>query len=317
MNATQVQPSALLGFCQHLGIKDDQRTSLAYPSAWNHCYLANPPETVRLEHQRQYCLSAAHVQCLVFRANKAGPLPQEIRGRHPSEPHRNRAGMIIPILLGILALAAGLVWFADAKGMLQIPGLPLPGGVSAGAPPAVPATVSPTPALPTLLAVVPPLASTSTPQPTLADLALEPTYFDSSAPTPTPITTAAGWCGHQMDVPFGPGNKLLIHKVGGGDSLNRYEITYRTSVKAIEGVNLTFRLPVPRETVLVIPLDTLEVGGLPVFEPMQVSERNTPIQTMAYKLSADLLAFEKYNGFDEGCRDFIGWVVAPRERPAP
>jgi hypothetical protein len=120
-----------------------------------------------------------------------------------------------------------------------------------------------------------------------------------------------------MDVPFGPGNKLLIHKVGGGDSLNGYEINYRTSVEAITGVNLTFRIPVPRETVLVIPLDTLEVGGLPVFEPIQVSERNTPIETMAYKVSADLLSFEKYNGFDPSCRDFIGWVVAPRERPAP
>jgi hypothetical protein len=314
MNTNQVQPSALLGVCEHLGMKDDPRTSLAYPSVWNHCYLANPPETVRLEHQRAYCLSAAHVQCPVFQANKAAPLPQAIRGRHPPEPHRNRAGVIIPILLGLLALAAGLAWFAEAKGMLQIPGLPLPRAASTGAPSAVPATASP---MPTLRVVVPPVVSTSTPQPTPADPAVEPTYFDSSAPTPTPITTSAAWCGHQMDVPFGPGNKLLIHKVGGGDSLNGYEITYRTSVKAIEGVNLTFRIPVPRETVLVIPLDTLEVGGLPVLEPMQVSERNTPIQTMAYKLSADLLAFEKYNGFDESCRDFIGWVVAPRARPAP
>ena len=96
-----------------------------------------------------------------------------------------------------------------------------------------------------------------------------------------------------------------------------YEITYRTSVKAIEGVNLPFRIPVPRETVLVIPLDTVEYESLPLFEPMQVNERNTPIQTMAFKVSADLLSFEKYNGFDESCRDFIGWVVAPRERPAP
>jgi hypothetical protein len=66
---------------------------------------------------------------------------------------------------------------------------------------------------------------------------------------------------------------------------------------------------------LVIPLDTLEVGGLPLFEPLQVSERNTPIETMAFKVSADLLSFEKYNGFDASCREFIGWVVAPRERP--
>ena len=103
--------------------------------------------------------------------------------------------------------------------------------------------------------------------------------------------------------------------MGGGDSLNRYEIVYRTSVRAIEGVNLEFRIPVPVNTILVIPLDTTEVGGLPIFAPLQVSERNTSIQTMAFKAKADLLAFEKYNGFDANCRDFIGWIVAPRERP--
>jgi hypothetical protein len=145
----------------------------------------------------------------------------------------------------------------------------------------------------------PPEPITSTVVPTSAELTIQPTYFDTSADTPTPISTAGGWCGHALDVPFGRDTKLIIHRMGGGDSLNKFEITYRTSVKAIEGVNLQFRIPVPRETVLVIPLDTTEVGSLPVFEPMQVSENNIPIQTMAFKAKSDLLAFERYNGFDE------------------
>lgn len=108
---------------------------------------------------------------------------------------------------------------------------------------------------------------------------------------------------------------MLLHKIGGGDSLNRYENLYGTSVAAIIGVNLPFPIPLRTDRVLVIPLDVMEVGNLPVFEPIQVSNRNTAIQTMAFKVSADLLAFEKYNDFDESCKDFIGWVVAPRERP--
>jgi hypothetical protein len=168
-----------------------------------------------------------------------------------------------------------------------------------------------------LAPLLPPALITSTALPTSADLAIQPTYSDPSADTPTPVSTAEGWCGHQLDVPFGGDTRLIIHRMGGGDSLNKFEITYRTSVKAIEGINLQFRIPVPRETVLVIPLDTTEVGSLPVFVPMQVSEHNIPIQTMAFKANSDLLAFEKYNGFDESCRDFIGWIIAPRGRPAP
>jgi len=119
------------------------------------------------------------------------------------------------------------------------------------------------------------------------------------------------------DVPFGPGNKLLIHQVGGGDSLNRYEIIYHTSVRAIEGVNLPFRIPVPRDTILVIPLDTTEVGDLPLFEPVLVSMRNTAIQTMAFKVRADLLAFEEYNASTRAAG--FHWLGggSPREACAP
>lgn len=153
--------------------------------------------------------------------------------------------------------------------------------------------------------------------PTPTNFSITPTYSDPSPSTATPVSTPLGSCGHQLDQPFGPETKLLIHKVGGGDSLNRYEIMYRTSVEAIVGINYPFPIPLRSNRMLVIPLDQKDVGGLPVFEPYLVSNRNTAIQTMAFKVSADLLAFEKYNGFDESCQNFVGWVVAPRERPLP
>jgi hypothetical protein len=314
-NSTQSDP--INRACDYLGVKDDPRTCLAYASAWNYCHRANPPETVRLEHQRQYCLTTAHAECPVFRNSKAEPLPREIRGQHLSHVRRGRSALILPVSAIVLALAASAVWFAQAYGILKLPPFGLPNlglAFSAPSPVTIPSPVAtPSPLLP----AIPPLFPSATSQPALPLPAASSTYSDLSPATVTPISTDPAVCGHELDQPFGPGDKLMIHKVGGGDSLNRFEILYHTSVKAIEGVNLQFRLPVPKETILIIPLDTTEIGDLPVFEPLQVSERNTPIETMAFKVDADLLAFEKYNGFDASCRDFIGWVVAPRERPAP
>jgi len=226
---------------------------------------------------------------------------------------------MLPVLLIIVALAGGLLWLGEANGVIDIPGLEpqVAPAMSYGVPSPTAGPSEPTAVAPTLAPASAPLLASPIPFSTSTEAAIQPTYFDPSADTPTPVSTAQDWCGHQLDEPFGSKNKLIIHKVGGGDSLNRLEIIYKTSVQAIEGVNLHFRLPVPVNTVLVIPLNTTEVGSLPVFEPLQVSERNIPIQTMAFKAKADLLAFEEYNGFDATCRDFIGWVVAPRERPSP
>ena len=310
--------SAAQDVCPHLGLKTDPQTCLRYPSQANFCHRANPPDSVRLQHQSQYCQRSQYVECEVFRRKQAGPLPADIRGRPSRRADRQRTWLTLPLAIIVLVGIGGLVWFGEARGALNVPGLQFFRG--GGAPSPLPSTAavippSPTP-ISTLALVFPAVVPTTTPTPTL-ETAIPPTYFDPSADTPTPVSTAESWCGHELDVPFGPGNKLLIHQLGGGDSLNKFEIVYRTSVAAIEGVNLQFRIPVPVNTVLVIPLDTTEVGSLPVFEPMQVSERNISIQTMAFKAESDLRAFEKYNGFGDRCRDFIGWIVAPRERPAP
>jgi hypothetical protein len=317
--SSQAALKAGQGLCPYLGLKADSETCLRFPSHANYCHRASPPDSVRLQFQADFCQTARHTECEVFRREKVGPLPSAIRGRPVAKTGAHGGTLILLLLIIVLAVVAGLVWFGETSGLLTVPGLEKYLGVAA---PSSPTTtvlpeLSPTPASPTLGPLFPQDLITFTPVPTSADLAIQPTYFDPSADTPTPISTAGGWCGHELDVPFGRDPQLIIHRMGGGDSLNKFEITYRTSVKAIEGINLQFRIPVPRETVLVIPLDRTEVGSLPIFEPMQVSESNIPIQTMAFKAKSDLLAFERYNAFDESCRFFIGWVVAPRERPAP
>lgn len=316
MHITPAPAPATPGQCQHLGIKDDARTCLAFPSTWNYCHRATPPSSVRLDHQRQFCQSDHYLQCPMLQDRKNGPLPPEIRGRHVSANRRGRASRLLAVLIVVSALAALLAVWAGSRGLLGQPVQRMFGGTAANAT-AMGETVAspssePLPALPPF----PPLAAAPTSDPAPATMWTLPTYFDPSPPTPTPVSTAPGACGHDLEEPFGPGAGLLLHKVGGGDSLNRYENLYETSVAAIIGVNLPFPIPLRTDRVLVIPLHAQEVGDLPVFEPVQVANRNTPIQTMAFKVSADLAAFEKYNDFDASCRDFIGWVVAPRERPA-
>jgi hypothetical protein len=79
--------------CPHLGLEEDRRTCLAYPSYWNFCHGCRPPAVARLSHQRQACLLPAHTACPVFQNGLSAPLPEELRGRRrrsaPSVPERS------------------------------------------------------------------------------------------------------------------------------------------------------------------------------------------------------------------------------------
>lgn len=313
-------PAAAKPDCDYLGVRHDPQTRLGFASSWNYCHHAVPPATVNLEHQRRYCQTAEHVECPAFKKQKPGPLPADIRGKHAPLESGRRSSPLKPVLwiALMLSLLGGLAWLLGAGNWLQ-PGGPVegPGLPTLSAADGAGLSASGTPILPTLQPLLPP--PFDTPEPVAAsdsDLPLVPTYFDPSPATRTPVSTAPGVCGHQLDQPFGPGPQFIIHQAGGGDSLNMYEITYRTSLRAIEGINDPFPIPLRKDSIVVIALDTLEVGDLPVFRPFLVSNRNTPIETMAFKVAADLLAFERYNEFDDSCRDFIGWVLAPHERAA-
>jgi hypothetical protein len=73
------------GICPYLGIEEDVRTCLAYPSSWNFCHRSQPASVVRRSHQQKTCLLSAHPACPVFQSEPAGPLPVELRA-----PRRNR-----------------------------------------------------------------------------------------------------------------------------------------------------------------------------------------------------------------------------------
>ena len=320
MKNTQDNLSAALGTsrCDYLGLKDDPQTCLAFPSKWNYCQHATPPGSVRLEYQRQYCQSTEHMQCLVFQREKTGPLPPEIRGKHVTKGHHLKAGVLIPALLLLIAFGTVFIWLAEVRGMFSSAG----SGPFVQMPTAIPpiaaiSFASSTAVFPTDLPLIPPLPSSTTLLPTLTAFSITHINSDSLPATITPVSTPVGVCGHQLDQPFGPGMKFIIHQVKYGDSLNMYEITYRTTVSVIEGVNYhPFTIPLRKDQVIVILLNQKELDGLPLFEPYLASNPNTSSQTMAFKVSSDLPTFEEYNGFDNSCRGFSGWLLAPHPRPS-
>ncbi|HLO31260.1 MAG TPA: hypothetical protein VK249_19075 [Anaerolineales bacterium] len=66
--------------CPYLGLHDDESTALAYASAWNYCYHANPPASILVSHQAEVCLCPQYVDCAVNLANEWGPMPRSLRG---------------------------------------------------------------------------------------------------------------------------------------------------------------------------------------------------------------------------------------------
>lgn len=53
-------------FCPHLGLKDDPKTALGFPSEGNFCHHLSPSIPVRRDHQQKYCLSTGYHTCPVF-----------------------------------------------------------------------------------------------------------------------------------------------------------------------------------------------------------------------------------------------------------
>lgn len=71
--------------CPYLGLKNDQKTVMQYPSVGNCCYHATPTAPVKISHQAEYCLNENHIECPVFKTDGTLPMPVEIIGVPPKK----------------------------------------------------------------------------------------------------------------------------------------------------------------------------------------------------------------------------------------
>jgi hypothetical protein len=314
MNNTQSHPSTLTGRCEYLGLKDDPRTCLAFPSNWNYCYHTRRPESVRLEYQRQFCQTPDHVSCPVFQNEKAGSLPPGARARHEHKKRPLNWFVKISAALFVLALALIIFWLAQSPLLLtgiksSLFGKPNVNGLPFETLPVLSFVIS-TPLTKSPSQVVtsdPDVISTSTVVFVPSDNSLTTMASGTFAPSPAAI------CGHPLDIPFGVEHQFVIHQAQNGDSLDMYANNFHTSVDVIRAVNSQLPIPLRKDWVLVIPIGETQLdSSVPAFEPYLVSETNSSITTLAAEFSTDPIALKQYNDLDESCQAFSGWLLIPQ-----
>jgi hypothetical protein len=316
-------------------LHDDPGTSLAYPSAWNYCYRAHPPVSVSVSHQVVACLSRKHEDCPVYLAEREGALPFGLRGSSTvpaRNAHRKPNRAIWIILLAALLLAGwwwGRPFFPWSAQPASTPALVV---VSKNVP-SLTATVRVAWTNPALIITV--KARTSTPRasqtlegtvsPSPATSTLTRTSVPSRTPTATrtptasrtptiPSTLPPGTCGHDLDEQFGTGVKFVIHRVTSGDNLDKFAVNYETSGEAILAVNFSMPVPIWAEWIIVIPVGTTDMRGIPPFEPYHATGETISLDKLALQLNTDALSLRKYNAFDDTCTTFVNWLLVPRVR---
>ena len=179
--------------CPFLGLRQDQETSLAYPSSWNVCHHTKPIGTPRLEFQQSYCFTKEHATCPIFTRSKRGPIPPAISFPVSKPPVIKR--VILPILIGgivvLLAVLGVLRLVQDRNkqngGLSVTPGSATP-SASMSASPTATFPPTDTPVLPTLTPT-PVRTTTSTLAPAGPATRPTDTLWPTQTPTRTPTAT--------------------------------------------------------------------------------------------------------------------------------
>lgn len=263
-------------FCPFIGFEDDPTTALAYPAKYNCCFHAKPVAPVSLVQQRTFCLTEKYPECPVFLNEKQGPLPRNIRGERISKV---RMVNWIPVVALVAVVVIGLV-VALLTGLIPISGFnpPLANFTFATRSPEV------------LPVVLPSTEFTPTPEPTATTM---PT---ATMTKPPPIKTTP----RALETPFGSSPQLVIHKVAAGEGFILLAENFNTTAEAIKAIN--FKLPESlwENTILVIPINTDDVTGLPQFSVAEIRAEGMSIEMYAERLQLDVEQLKKFNELPEG-----------------
>ncbi|MGD0878470.1 MAG: LysM peptidoglycan-binding domain-containing protein [Anaerolineales bacterium] len=136
MSANESQPESGIAkqarVCHYLGLLEDSKTTLSFPSSSNLCYHAKPLASPNMEYQRLVCLKGRrHTLCPVFLRSEIGSLPPDISDGPATMlllgmPVEKR--VLLPLWLGFVVLVlglTGLMWLISNQ-TGRTPGSPIP-----------------------------------------------------------------------------------------------------------------------------------------------------------------------------------------------
>ena len=297
--------------CPFLGLADDAQTALAFPSDWNCCHRCKPVGSIRLDHQRTYCLGPDHIHCTAYVQAPGHTLPRDLRNRYPPRIYiGNRVWKFI-LASGFLALIVGISWLFQAQiGAFVRANFLDPLAQPSSYPTSIPVYETPSPES----------RPSSTPGlPTLAAPSTQPSTFFSDASVVVPslaaqVTPTITRMPHDMDTLIGINYIFKIHRVQHGENLELLAQRYGTTSVAIIAVNYHLTTPLWVQQVIVLPVNQTDVSELPAFEPYRVTEATTT-ERLAEELGVGGDLLQSYNGLGTSDQLVPGeWIVVPHEK---
>lgn len=261
-------PTLLRGkLCPFLGLDDDRETALSYPSVHNYCYHVKPASSVNLIQQRQFCLSNKYNTCPVYSGEIVNKLPEGwgSQKKLPIKPKPWMAWALVIFAIVVIVLVSYLLGLFDKP---------------ANTPTVLNTTTPTTSIVGSYQTIVPTIFIASvTPEPTLTDIPTQPIEIVP----------------HMLETPFRNNPQLLVHQVKEGEGFIMLAEKYQTSVDAIKTINYAITDSLLYNQILVIPVNTTDVSGLPSFSVYQEQEGNVTIEELATRMQLDAASFSSYN----------------------
>jgi LysM repeat protein len=278
--------------CPHLGQEDDPCTYSSYASHRNICYRTRQRAIPLLDHQSEFCLSENYLKCPVYQLNENAVFPGEYKLKNIKPQKKISWKWLIPILVIVTSV---IIFFAipgfkdlaffdsnQENGTLFVSSQTL-------------ATTTPIPILETI--------RSQGEQPTITKAPSVTPVFETKTPTTDP---------HTLDAPFGNLHRFVIHRIQEGESLGNLASKYNTSLQAIQDVNYFLPDPVWIDWLVIIPVDTTDVVGLPKFEAQIVVTGDETIEDYAVIQNLDPAILKFYNGYPDGYLLSSGeWLLIP------
>lgn len=304
--------------CPHLGLRDDPATAHGFPSRWNYCHGVKPITPPSLAQQREVCLTTGYASCPAIEAGQKKSLPKGLRRREVGAGRKLIGRWIIVIASLTLLILGGLIfsgywvpsWVEKTPVLVWISRV-IPQKTTTYTPTVAPTVVkeTDTPTVVIKTATVTPEKSIVSETPSLSE--------ENIAATQTKIALASR-CAYPLESPFdGVNNQFLFHEVAAGESMTKLTERYETTQSAIEAVNYFLPSPLWAEQVIVIPLNTSNIVGLPLFKPVLLDEEDISVEELAQSLLVSSAELIEFNQLDPSCRSFQGWILVPAEKFIP